>query len=245
MNPTRVNADQLREDLVTAAEGCGFIVHEYGRAGETPLIALIRTASEGADRVYLSAGIHGDEPAGPFALLELLRRDALPQDRNYLICPLMNPGGIERGTRENPSGVDLNRDYTAFLSEEIGRHRDFLHRELGGLDLSLHLHEDWEAKGFYLYELNFNGEPSRAPSILGAAEALVPIEPGTRIDGHRASGGVIRPRKVPEVPGGFPEAIYVYTTFGGINYTLETPSSLPLERRVEAMAAAVLAALTG
>src|SRR6185295_17563333 len=75
------------------------------------LPALRRVHSTTHRHIYISSGIHGDEPAGPLAIQRLLREGRLPSRFNYSIVPCLNPGGFERGTRENEAGIDLNRDY--------------------------------------------------------------------------------------------------------------------------------------
>lgn len=243
----RVNVDQLLKDIRKAAESAGFRIESYGEAFGYSLIVGTRTAetsTEQTKHIYISAGIHGDEPAPPQALLELIRSDALPRSNSYVICPCMNPAGMVANTRENPDGIDLNRDYTDFVSNEIETHHRWVEAHLTKLDLALHLHEDWEAKGFYFYELNFDGHASRAEAILEAAAKYLPIELASRIDGHRARGGVIRPPELPDVPEGRPEAIYFQQRYGLLNYTLETPSGLEMEQRVAAMQAATLAAMS-
>jgi len=122
--PNRVNVDQLLIDLRNAATAAGFEVQTYGQVNHWPLHGFIRRATgshEGSRQGYISSGIHGDEPAGPLALLELIRSDALPRDCELWICPLMNPAGLAAATRENPQGNDLNRDYTEFASPETRR----------------------------------------------------------------------------------------------------------------------------
>jgi protein MpaA len=157
---------------------------------------------------------------------------------------VINPSGLAAGTRENAHGIDLNRDYTDFNSVESAAHRDWIAQHIQHLDLALHLHEDWEAQGFYLYELNLENHPSRSPAILKAVEAHVPIEIARLIDDSPARCGIIRATVLPDIPEGLPEAIYFYKQFGGINHTLETPSSFTLEKRVSAHKAAVLAAMS-
>ena len=123
--PNRVNVDQLLIDLRNAATAAGFDIQTYGQVENWPLYGLIRRAAssnKAAQQIYISGGIHGDEPAGPLALLELLRTDALPRDCDLWLCPLMNPAGLAAGTRENEHGIDLNRDYTDFRSVEGLRH---------------------------------------------------------------------------------------------------------------------------
>lgn len=242
----RVNVDQLLADLHTAAINAGFTVETYGEIAKYPLYGCIRESDGSSDspkRIYISTGIHGDEPAPPLALLELLQSDTLPRRHDYYICPCMNPSGLAAGTRENSSGIDLNRDYRDFSSKEIQAHRDWLKSRITSLDLALHLHEDWETKGFYLYELNLHGHSSRAVEILAVTQTVLPIESASRIDGHRARAGLIRPSAIPDIPEGLPEAIYFQQHFGLLSYTLETPSSLKLESRVRGMRAAALAAI--
>ncbi|MGJ8638578.1 MAG: M14 family metallopeptidase [Opitutaceae bacterium] len=242
----RVNVDQLLVELRAVANSTGFSVDSYGEAFGYPLLVATRSASMNAataKRVYISTGIHGDEPAPPQALLELLRADALPHSNHYVICLCMNPAGLAAGTRENPDGIDLNRDYTDFVSTEISSHRQWIETQVPQLDLAIHLHEDWEAQGFYFYELNFDGRDSRAEAILAAAKNHLPIELASRIDGHRARGGVIRPPEIPDLPEGLPEAIYFQKRYKLLNYTLETPSGLDIAQRISAMQAALLAAI--
>lgn len=233
-------------DLECAARATEFSVAVYGSVDGMRLLGLTRRAQRATKErrsIYLSAGIHGDEPAGPLALLELLRSDALPRQHDWAICPLMNPVGLRQGTRENADGVDLNRDYRDFRSLEIRSHRDWIRDQVKEIDLGIHLHEDWEAGGFYLYELNFGRSPSRAAALLEAARTFLPIETAGCIDGRSAQGGIIRPDTVPELPEGHPESIYLYQQYGGVLYTLETPSSAELALRVSALKAAVLEAV--
>lgn len=240
------DVDQCLDDLKRAAVSAGFLVANYGVVDGAPLLGLTRQASKPSATsrtVYLSAGIHGDEPAGPLALLELLRGDALPRHDNWAICPLMNPSGLKQGTRENFAGIDLNRDYRDFRSDETRGHHDWLQRAVRSLDLGIHLHEDWEAEGFYLYELNFGKSPSLAKSLLKAAGQFLPIESAECIDGRSARCGIIRPDTLPDLPEGHPESIYLHRQYGAVLYTLETPSARELELRVAALKAAVLKAV--
>ena len=235
----------LIPDLKQAAREAGFVVQIYGQVGNWPLLAMTRRGqTPGGRNIYLSAGIHGDEPAGPFTLLKLLQAGTLPAKQNYWICPLLNPAGLAAGTREEPGGLDLNRDYSGTQSREIRAHIAWANQHINSLDLSLHLHEDWESRGFYCYELNLTGKPGCARAILRAARHHLPIETAGIIDGHLADGGIIHRDSLPKIPEGDPEAIFLQQNFGGLSYTLETPSAFPLEKRVAGMEAAVLSALS-
>jgi hypothetical protein len=232
--------------LSQAGEAAGFTLETFGQVQDWPLLGMSRTASrsEAATRhIYLSAGIHGDEPAGPQAILELLDEQALSATHHYYICPLLNPVGLAAGTRENADGLDLNRDYRDFRSSEVRSHAAWIARQVPQLDCAIHLHEDWESRGFYLYELNFTGRPGFAEQILQATRPYLPIETAGEIDGRAARNGIIRPDTLPEIDEGHPEAIYLQKNYGGLNYTLETPSSSDFRLRVKALKAALRAVI--
>jgi hypothetical protein len=229
--------------IEAAGRANGFRVERFGEAGGSPLLALTKRTRGPRPRIYLSAGIHGDEPAPPLALLDLLERGVLDARAVWFVCPLLNPAGFLCRTRENAEGLDLNRDYKALRSLEIQAHARWLQRQ-PNFDVTFHLHEDWEAQGFYLYELcNANGH-SLAHAMIDAVAATIPIETATVIDGRAvAEPGIIRPIADPLLRETWPESIYLRTHHTQLGYTIETPSSLPLARRIAALTAAMEAAL--
>src|ERR1043165_3671635 len=50
-------------------------------------------------RLYISTGIHGDEPAGPLAARELLQRNQWPDCADICFCPCLNPTGFPLNKR--------------------------------------------------------------------------------------------------------------------------------------------------
>lgn len=185
--------EALRTSTATA-ERQGFSV-ETLRAEGTDLVVYQRppaTVREWSPRIYLSAGIHGDEPAGPLAVGELLRAEAFPRDAWLWILPCLNPTGFPANTRESAAGIDLNRDYKHLRAPEIRAHVAWLQRQ-PMFDLAFCLHEDWEAAGFYVYELNPDQRPSLAEPIIAGARTACPIDLSPSIDGREAQGGIIRP----------------------------------------------------
>jgi hypothetical protein len=227
-----------------AARRAGWRSERFGEAAGFPLVALTRRSPGPRPRIYLSAGIHGDEPAGPLAILGLLESGALDGRATWFLCPILNPGGFVRGTRENPSGIDLNRDYRNPRSPEIRSHLAWLGRQ-PGFDLTLCLHEDWESKGCYVYERNPSGRPSLAGRILEAASPFCPRDTDPVIDGWEAEQGVIRPPGDPFGRELWPETIFLSSGHTKLAYTFETPSGLPIDRRIEAHRAAANAAFLG
>lgn len=225
-----------------AAPRAGFRVESMGSAAGVPLLALTRRTPGPRPRIYLSAGVHGDEPAPPHTLLRLLEEGAFDDRATWFLCPLLNPAGLARGTRENALGIDQNRDYRAPRSPEVQAHVAWLERQ-PPFDLTLCLHEDWESSGFYLYELNAAPQPSLAPAIIAAVGSVCPIDLAELIDGRTAQGGLIRPNLDPAVRPDWPEALYLRAHHTSLSYTLETPSCLPLAQRVQALTNAVKTAV--
>lgn len=227
-----------------AAKDAGFAGELLAETTAGPLLAW-RKRGKGP-RVYLSAGIHGDEPAGPLALLELVRTGFFTDEIDWAICPALNPTGLAAACRDNVDGTDLNRDYRLQQSREVTAHAAWLAAGVvPGLLLSLH--EDWEASGFYLYEINLGtDDPQRAHAIIAAAGPWFHPEAGPDIDGHtpREDGWIFHEAEA-DVPEGWPEAIYLAKLGCPLSFTFETPSHAELAARVAAQCAAVRAACHG
>ena len=202
------------------------------------LLAFRRQSCAPRKKLYLSAGIHGDEPAGPLAVLELLRENKWPDTVDLWLCPCLNPTGFPLNRRENCHGIDLNRDYRHSRTPEIRTHVAWLEKQ-PAFDVSVCLHEDWEAHGFYLYELNPDHRPSFAEEIVRRVSAVCPIDHTGLIDGREAKEGIIRPDLDPAKRPDWPEAFYLITHKTRQSYTLESPSDFPLASRVNAQVAAM------
>lgn len=226
-----------------AAARAGMRIERFGEIAGHPLVAATKRTRGPRPRIYLSAGIHGDEPAGPLVLLDLLERGFFDPRAVWFLCPLLNPVGFARRTRENAEGLDLNRDYRALKSAEIQAHARWLKYQ-PNFDLALCVHEDWESQGYYLYELNPAHRTSLARPMIDAVAPVCPIETATIIDGREISEpGIIRPVSDPLLRELWPESIYLRAHHTQLSYTLETPSALPLPQRVSAHAAAIETAI--
>jgi murein peptide amidase A len=244
-----IDIDAVLADDITAAQESGWGLESILAGPNHDLIGLTRrsevSGSGGASRnlrLYLSTGIHGDEPAGPLAARQLLQEDLWPDHVDLWLCPCLNPAGFKLNRRENAHGVDLNRDYRDPQTPETLAHSAWLHRQ-PPFDLCLCLHEDWEARGFYLYELNPDRRPSLAEAIVAGVGPICPIDPSEVIDGRPARQGIIRPEINPQARPLWPEALFLLTQKTRLSYTLEAPSDFPRAVRVAALVAAVRAAL--
>jgi hypothetical protein len=211
-------------------------------AREPDFLAYRRDSPQPRVKVYISTGIHGDEPAGPLAALKLIEDDLWPKDISLWLVPCLNPTGLRLNTRENADGIDLNRDYRHLETSEIRAHVAWLERQ-PNFDVSLCLHEDWESNGFYLYEVNPDNRPSFADKILAAVTKVCPVDMSPLIEEWPAQNGVIRPNLNPEDRPRWAEALYLVTHKTRQSYTLEAPSDFPLPVRVDAHIVGVRAVL--
>ncbi len=229
-------------DFTSAADAAGFARRDLADTPAGPLSVWER--GETGRSIYVSAGMHGDEPAGPLALLELVKSGAFPHGIRWALCPAANPTGLALATRGNADGIDLNRDYLRRSTDEVKAHAAWLESRPVP-DLFLSLHEDWEARGFYFYEINLGPDiPTRAATILDAVKPWFEPDAGDEIDGHtpRAPGWIHHEAEA-DVPGGWPEAIFLAKLGCPLSFTFETPSHAHLTDRAAALAAAVKAAI--
>jgi hypothetical protein len=87
-------------------------VRENGKA-----YPLLRLDTPGRPRVLVTAGFHGEEPAGPLALAAHFDRIAARARRlnvGLTVFPCINPSGFEAGTRYNASGEKPNNDFLRY-----------------------------------------------------------------------------------------------------------------------------------
>ena len=247
----RIDIDAMLRDCLAAAQAHGWVIEEIHPAPKL-ILGLTRPATRPAPhatrnpqhppRLYISTGIHGDEPAGPLAALQLLRENAWPAGLDLWLCPCLNLTGFQVNRRENREGLDLNRQYRTPEAGETLAHVAWLERQ-PRFDLSLCLHEDWESHGFYVYELNPDHQPSLAEAMVARIGEVCPIDPSEVIEGRPAHNGIIRPGVDPRSRPDWPEAFYLITHKTRLSYTLEAPSDFSLPTRVAALVAGVTAAL--
>ncbi len=210
----------------------------FALAGKLPLYYLRTGAVTDANTIYISAGIHGDEAAGPAALLAWAEKQAASlREHPFLLFPCLNPWGLINNSRYDEKGRDLNRTFAAKRPPTPVRE---LLRLIEGqrFALSLTLHEDYDATGFYVYEV-MRRAPFWGEDILRAARPLIAIDARATIDGRHARSGLVRrqfkPHRFPEMP----ESIYLHKRHSYRTFTTETPSEFALETRIAAHVATI------
>lgn len=228
-------------------QGRGLEISCLGRfataAGEHAIERVrLRGPAAGHDpiRVGLFAGLHGDEPAGCAALVELVRLFAahphLATGYDLFVYPVVNPTGCRAGTRANHAGLDLNREFwrgsaqpeVQLLEAELRLQR------FHGL---ITLHADDTCEGVYGYAHGRTLNEALLEPALRAAQRFLPCDPRPSIDGFAARQAMIHDcfHGVLSAP--------CEQTPRPFDVIFETPAHAPLDLQIEAGVAAVRAML--
>ena len=214
------------------ARESGVPMRRLARSGGHDLHYLRSPALAHTGGIYISACIHGDEPASSAALISWAEKNVrrlakLP----LLLFPVLNPHGLVNNTRTDADGTDINR---AFHRDDIPMIAA-MKRIVAPLQftVALMLHEDYDAEGFYVYEVK-RATPYWGEALLDVARRIMPIDTRAKIDGRTAHGGLIRRRfnKKLFLKMGYPEAIWLHEFHAMRALTVETPSEFAIEHRI-------------
>jgi hypothetical protein len=146
-------------------------------------------------RIGIYAGIHGDEPAGSFALLRFVQlleeKPEIARGYCLFLYPVCNPTGFEDNTRHNRNGQDLNREFwrnscqpeVRLLQSELWSHA------FNGI---ISLHTDDTSDGVYGYAHGAILTRHLLGPALAAASEFLPLNQEALIDGFRARDSIIR-----------------------------------------------------
>lgn len=226
--------------------------------GSNRALLLSEAGPPGRPVVHVTAGVHGDEPAGPWALLALAEAGMLDQRFSYRLWPCTNPSGYEAGTRTNAEGNDINRSFTAESSTPESR-AIMQANEGCRFALAIDLHEDFEADGFYCYEPVIDGGAPLSQAILWAIEAagfplqtldhlfdlgyphdLSAVDQLRTLERGRVLVNAQAERRF--FPG-LPQSLYLLRTSTRRTVTVETPRKRAWEDRITMHRIAVVSAL--
>jgi hypothetical protein len=236
-----VNEFETLASSCFALQVCPF---SYVRNGiERRLERAVLTGPRGGGdpiRIGFFAGIHGDEPAGSYALLKLAvnlaRKLSFAEGYTLFFYPICNPTGFEAGSRLSASGKDLNREFWCDSTEPEVRllEQEIEQQRFHGM---VSLHADDTSEGVYGFVRGALLTRSLLAPALQAAEQCLPRNCAGMIDGFPAERGIISqcydgiltsPPKLENSP---------------FEIILETPQRAPLEKQVDAFVLASLAIL--
>ena len=182
-------------------------------------------------KIGIFATLHGDEPAGLFALIDFLIKlnedPMLGRDYDLRIYPLCNPTGFIDGTRHSRTGQDLNREFwrNSVEPEVALLEKELLTQRFDGI---IALHSDDTSEGVYGFVKGATLTEHLLKPSLSAAAHLLPTNLSAQIDGFHAVEGIIR--------SGYPGILSAPPDMHPVPFeiVLETPALAPLELQREA-----------
>jgi hypothetical protein len=207
-----------------------------GESYSLPRFSLDGARNSEAIRIGLFGGIHGDEPAGVYALTEFLeqlaREPHLADDFQLHVYPLCNPTGFEDNTRHSRGGRDLNRE---FWKNSEQPEVQILETELQQNHFSgiIQLHTDDTSEGVYGFVKGHTLTENLLRPALREASRVLPRNVNATIDGFAARDGIIydvyegvlaAPARMDPVP---------------FEIVFETPHSAPMTLQVQALVVAI------
>lgn len=148
-----------------AAQSDLISLEEFGFSGEGQTLKVVKVlhpemaAVSNKLRILVFAQQHGNEPSGKEAILLLIKQFALGQLDSLLsnielwLVPQINPDGGEAHSRQNATGIDLNRDHVLMQAPEtFALHRLFA-EFLPHVTIDMHeyqpFRESWREFGAY------------------------------------------------------------------------------------------------
>jgi len=232
----------------------GATIHEVACVGAARTLLLAELGSAHAPTISISAGVHGDEPAPPWALLDIVAGGLLDPRFAYRIWPCTNPSGYQAGTRGNAESQDINRSFSrGGLTPEAKaiitatRDRKFV--------LSLDLHEDFEAEGCYCYEPRREEDSFSRAIVQALDDAGCPVQEfvPTFDLGYAAQADHVRSLRRGRVTtnireelkhfAGLPYSIFMARRSANRSLTFESPRERSLMQRIAMHRIAVTSAI--
>lgn len=217
----------------------GWKIKKIAESADMPVYEVFSGKEDSGNLVYISAGIHGDEPASVWALYSWFEMQSESHDElSFMIFPCLNPFGLINNIRFDSDGDDLNRSWgsteKSLISQIIERTKPF------SFSMAINLHEDYDANGIYLYEsLDGKMRDDLALQILTSGSKYIPVDSRKKIEGRWSKNGIIRPSPSSLPKEGLPEAAFLQRGKAKRTLVLETPSEYDLRQRIKAQVAMI------
>jgi protein MpaA len=199
-------------------------------------VLVLETARSSKEPIYLSAGVHGDECAPIWGLLHWAEQNAAKlKDFPLILFPCLNPEGILKNTRDDQDGNDLNRSFTDRSIDTVAGWQNKIRNRR--FSRCLHLHEDYDSGGIYLYELS--DTPSLGRKLLQSCSQHIPIDLRPNIEGYPFDQGILHHQRadveqlVAETEFGGAEPCQLFLHHTDLSITFESPSELDLSLRIQ------------
>lgn len=177
-------------------------------------------------QVFITGGVHGDEPSGALALDPL-------RDLGFEVFGPCNPWGLKNGRRTLESGRDLNRMFAGKNCSEARAVQDAVLSASPILLLDLHEHR--VATKPYL--IQFGPRDNVGAQLVNALRGRFQFEQRPRFGPLCGRGGVLRPPAtvlwLVGVSRRWPLAYWFWRATGRTGLVAEAPGAFSVEQRVE------------
>lgn len=206
-------------------------------------------------RVIITAGVHGNESAGVGSVINLFERiihdPTIRNNYEFVVIPMMNPGGLAQNTRRIRNGMDLNRTFPGGKSQSQ-QLTELIRKEFKGekFDLGLDLHEAPLRDKFFIIK-NMEDDQSLTSSVVGdfSSDLFVTSKDG-QYPGFMYKAGSKDGKPIKEIPKNISYTLYgpgevssnnkgtVKSFFANelkaeYSYTVEAPGQYDLADKVE------------
>ncbi len=177
----------------SAAPSTGVVLEsrQIGMSKHGRPLMLIHVTASGASAkqsIFVVAGQHGNEPAGPQGMLNLIQslaRGAEPvveaalESTDLYIVPVSNPDALSAGTRRMPGGTNMNRDWYKLRAVETQAIWDSINLVQPALVFDLHEERPHDRPGSYVAVSAPMDSSRYAKTVQAAARELgwrLPVE---------------------------------------------------------------------
>ncbi len=210
----------------------------YGEYKAPVKLYSIFNRSGSKHKVFLSGGIHGNEPGGVETLAEFIESLARDPSKysgiSFEIVPVINPWAWSHDVRFNREGKDVNRDLGPQVTQEAKILAGYLKQNR--YDLMIDHHEDPDAKGFYLYQYAMPGQTLPRKIIQSLKGDGYPAEQNISMVILKTDDGLIDAPMwglwYMRASGQIGSANYSRLYNSDDVYTIETPTGLELKDRL-------------
>jgi predicted deacylase len=147
-------------------------------------------------KILMAGGFHGDEPGGPWSILNFLEEKFYPKDVNLSFLPLVNISGFRLSRRSNFFGHQPNRGYVDVGDGQPASEEDKILKDninilkVFAVNSMITIHEDDEEK-FFIYTLGKNKKLVEAIKKIGGNYFGIKEDGVLKGDNVRTKDGIV------------------------------------------------------
>jgi len=201
-DPTSNDVDRFFTELFQIAKQRNYRVNKLGDLGTDALYLLVPPKPIKSHRLLVSAGFHGNEPAGCWGVLNFLKKvpQSLLDKISVSFLPMVNPTGARR---HNPCNIWQGSPNRGFVPRYPStQQRPTIEGQLLLKNLKLllflakdgfhTLHEDYEQNRFYLYSNEDRDTPGEFTKyMIGVGKSMCDLVPNGKYETGMVQDGVI------------------------------------------------------